>query len=674
MLEFPLKIVVAPNALKGSLSARRAADAIAAGVSKAVPDARVVRVPIADGGDGLLTVLRDAFRMREIPLRVRGPLGDEVEARYLYGDDEKTAIIEMASAAGLALLDPDRLDPLEASTQGVGEMILHAARQGAETLLVGIGGSATNDGGMGMASALGIVFLDEHGKALTGNGRDLESIRYIDISGLAGELRGIDVKVICDVDNPLLGPRGATRVFGGQKGVDALTGKRLESGLRNLAVLMKRDLGSDVYNLAGAGAAGGLGAGLVAFLGAELMPGADVVLDLVDFDRALEDADLLLTAEGRLDEQTASGKAPSVAARRARAKGVPCIALAGRVDMEWRSVAETGMDAAFGLCPGPLGQEDAMRNAAVYLSFVAANVAACFAVGHYRNGFHQGVGMSSNSTIKKCIFPAAGYGTRFLPATKAMPKEMLPVVDKPLIQYGVEEAVAAGMTDIGIITGRGKRSVEDHFDISYELEHQISGTKKEEQLSDIRRIIEECTFSYTRQIEMLGLGHAILTAETLVGNAPFGVILADDLCINERRNVMRQLVDVYKKYRCSVVAIEEVDAEEVDKYGVIDGQEIEDGVFKVNGMVEKPDKDKAPSNLAIIGRYILTPEIFGIIRATPPGKNGELQITDALRAQAERNMVLACRFNGRRFDCGSVHGFVEATNFFYQIYRSRKDA
>ena len=669
-----MKIVVAPNALKGSLSARRAADAIAAGALEAVPGTRVVSVPIADGGDGLLAVLKDALNMRVMRVRVRGPLGDAVEARYLYSDTERTAIIEMASAAGLALLDPERLDPLEASTHGVGEMLLHAARQGAETLLVGIGGSATNDGGMGMASALGIVFRDARGMALKGNGRNLEAIRHIDTRAFATELRSVTVKVICDVDNPLLGPRGATRVFGEQKGGDARTGKRLESGLRNLAALMRRDLGSDVYNLAGAGAAGGLGAGLVAFLGAELMPGADVVLDLIGFDRALEGADLLLTAEGRLDGQTACGKAPSVAAKRARAKGVPCIALAGRVDMDMDSMAGTGLDAAFSLCPGPLGQDDAMRHAAVYLRSVAANVVACFAVGLNSNRYHQGVGMSSDSTIKKCIFPAAGYGTRFLPATKAMPKEMLPVVDKPLIQYGVEEAVAAGMTDIGIITGRGKRSVEDHFDISYELEHQISGTKKEEQLSDIRRLIEECTFSYTRQIEMLGLGHAILTAETLVGNAPFGVILADDLCINAQRNVMQQLVDVYAKYRCSVVAIEEVDAEEVDKYGVIDGQEIEDGVFKVNGMVEKPDKDKAPSTLAIIGRYVLTPEIFGIIRATPPGKNGELQITDALRTQAERNMVLACRFDGRRFDCGSVHGFVEATNYFYQIYRSRKDA
>ena len=268
--------------------------------------------------------------------------------------------------------------------------------------------------------------------------------------------------------------------------------------------------------------------------------------------------------------------------------------------------------------------------------------------------------------IKKCLFPAAGYGTRFLPATKAMPKEVLPVLDKPLIQYGVEEAADAGMSNIAIITGRGKRAIEDHFDISYELEQQISGTAKENQLADIRRIIDECTFSYTRQIEMRGLGHAILTGETLIGQEAFGVILADDLCVGQEDGVMAQMIKIYEKYRCSVVAIEEVDPTEVHKYGVIDGRPLEDGIHVVNAMVEKPDQADAPSNLAVIGRYILTPDIFDILRRTPPGKNGELQITDALQTQAKENMVLAYQFKGRRFDCGSVDGFVDATNYFYE--------
>jgi UTP--glucose-1-phosphate uridylyltransferase len=277
------------------------------------------------------------------------------------------------------------------------------------------------------------------------------------------------------------------------------------------------------------------------------------------------------------------------------------------------------------------------------------------------------------TTIKKCLFPAAGYGTRFLPATKSMPKEMLPVVDKPLIQYGVEEAMEAGMNNIGIVTGRGKRALADHFDVSYELEHQISGSDKEGLLADIRKVLDECTFSYTRQSEMKGLGHAILTGETLIGREPFGVVLADDLCVGEDDGVLTQMARIYAKYRCSVVAIEEVPPEEVHKYGVIEGSELEEGVYVVSKMVEKPTPEEAPSNLAIIGRYILTPDIFDVIRNTPPGRNGEIQITDALQTQAENNMVLAYRFKGRRFDCGSVGGFVEATNFFYERWKEKQD-
>jgi len=274
--------------------------------------------------------------------------------------------------------------------------------------------------------------------------------------------------------------------------------------------------------------------------------------------------------------------------------------------------------------------------------------------------------------IKECLFPAAGYGTRFLPATKSMPKEMLPVVDKPLIQYGVEEALEAGMNNIGIVTGRGKRALADHFDVSYELEHQISGTSKEGLLKDIRKILDGCTFSYTRQSEMKGLGHAILTGETLIGREPFGVILADDLCVGAPEGVLSQMAHIYEKYRCCVVAIEEVPHEEVYKYGVIAGSELEDGVYVISDMVEKPDPDEAPSNLAIIGRYILTPDIFDVIRDTPPGRNGEVQITDALQTQAKKNMVLAYRFKGQRFDCGSVDGFVSATNYFYERWKEKQ--
>ncbi len=270
--------------------------------------------------------------------------------------------------------------------------------------------------------------------------------------------------------------------------------------------------------------------------------------------------------------------------------------------------------------------------------------------------------------IKRCLFPAAGYGTRFLPATKATPKEMLPVLTKPLIQYGVEEALEAGIDTMAIVTGRGKRAIEDHFDISYELEHQIKGTSKEHYLSEIRDVITKCTFSYTRQIEMKGLGHAILTGETLIGNEAFAVILADDLCDNtdESKGVLSQMIKLYEKYQCSIVAIEEIPENETNKYGVIAGTEIEAGIFQVNDMVEKPDPKDAPSNLAIIGRYILTPDIFDILRNTKPGKGGEIQITDALLTQAKQGKVIAYKFKGDRFDCGSIDGFVKATNYFYE--------
>lgn len=269
-------------------------------------------------------------------------------------------------------------------------------------------------------------------------------------------------------------------------------------------------------------------------------------------------------------------------------------------------------------------------------------------------------------TIKKCLFPAAGYGTRFLPATKAMPKEMMPVVNKPLIEYGVQEAADAGMTDICIVTGRGKRAIEDHFDISYELEQQINGTSKEKYLQENRNLIEKCSFSYTRQREMKGLGHAVLTGQKLVNGNAFGVVLADDLCLNDGPGVLEQMAKLYNQFRCSIIAVMEVAPEETSKYGVIAGEKISDDLIRVTDMVEKPAPEDAPSNLAVIGRYILTPDIFEILENVPPGKGGEIQLTDALKAQADNGCVIAYRFKGQRFDCGSMEGFVEATNVLFK--------
>ena len=268
--------------------------------------------------------------------------------------------------------------------------------------------------------------------------------------------------------------------------------------------------------------------------------------------------------------------------------------------------------------------------------------------------------------ITKCLFPAAGYGTRFLPATKSVPKEMLPILTKPLLQYGVEEALSSGISNMAIVTGRGKRAIEDHFDNAFELEAQLSGTSKEHYLREIKNVIENSTFTYVRQREMLGLGHAILTGEPLIGNEPFAVILADDLCDNHGQSILSQMLEKFEQYNCSVIAIEEVPMNQTNKYGIITGNLLDNSTdtYQVTDMVEKPEEKDSPSNMAIIGRYILTPDIFNILKNIRPDKNKEIQITDALKIQAEKGKVIAYKFKGKRFDCGSVEGYIEATNHY----------
>ena len=267
--------------------------------------------------------------------------------------------------------------------------------------------------------------------------------------------------------------------------------------------------------------------------------------------------------------------------------------------------------------------------------------------------------------IKKCLFPAAGYGSRFLPATKAIPKEMLPILTKPLLQYAVEEALLSGINNMAIITGRGKRAIEDHFDNAFELEYQLQGTSKEHFLKEIKDVIDQSTFTYVRQRQMLGLGHAILTGKALIGNEPFAVILADDLCIDED-NFLLEMIKAYEEHKCSIIAIEEVPINEVHKYGIVNAHPVKgkDNIYQVTDMVEKPNKEDAPSNMAIIGRYILTPDIFDILKNLRPGKGGEIQITDALLTQAKNEQVIAVKFKGDRFDCGSIDGYVKAINYF----------
>jgi UTP--glucose-1-phosphate uridylyltransferase len=262
--------------------------------------------------------------------------------------------------------------------------------------------------------------------------------------------------------------------------------------------------------------------------------------------------------------------------------------------------------------------------------------------------------------VRKAVFPAAGLGTRFLPATKASPKEMLPLVDKPLIQYVVEEAVASGIESVIIVTGRGKAAIEDHFDISFELEKLLEERGKQAELKAMRAISDMARVSYVRQREALGLGHAVLQARDLVGDEPFAVMLSDDI-IDSETPALKQLLDVYEKYDAPVVAVFEVAGEAISRFGVIDGEEVEEGVFKIKDMVEKPPAAEAPSNLAIIGRYVLTPDIFDEIATTRPGAIGEIQITDAMRSLGKKRPFYGVRFEGKRHDAGDKLGFLMAT-------------
>ena len=269
--------------------------------------------------------------------------------------------------------------------------------------------------------------------------------------------------------------------------------------------------------------------------------------------------------------------------------------------------------------------------------------------------------------VRKAVFPAAGLGTRFLPATKASPKEMLPLVDKPLIQYGVEEAVASGIESMIIVTGRGKTAIEDHFDTSFELECLLRDRGKSEALRAMRDISEMATVSYVRQREALGLGHAILQARDLVGDEPFAVMLSDDI-IDSAVPALKQLMNVYEKYDAPVVGTMQVAGEAISRFGVLDVEEVSDGVFKIKDMVEKPSYAEAPSDLAIIGRYILTPDIFAEIENTAPGAIGEIQITDAMRSLLKKRPFYAVRLDGTRHDAGDKLGFLIA-NVEYALKR-----
>lgn len=384
-----MRILVAPDSFKECLSSVEVCRAIELGLRRALPQAELVSVPMADGGEGTLDALVASTSGRIVPLDVRGPLGDRVRARFGLSGDGKTAVIEMAEAAGLHLVPVEERNPGIASTFGVGELIGEALNRGVDQVVVGLGGSATNDGGAGMAQALGFSLRDEGGEELAPGGLALAGLATIDgAKGHAG-LKGVEFVAACDVDNPLCGARGASRVYGPQKGASPELVARLDEALGQFGEVVRRTQGVEVLNVAGAGAAGGLGAGLMAFVGGRLRGGVDVVAEACDLAGRMAGAELVITGEGRVDGQSVHGKTPVGVARIAKKQGIPVVAFAGSLGEDYRAVYAEGVDAVFSICPGPLSVKEAIDRAEELL----ANTAESFARGWHaaRGRFLSGV-------------------------------------------------------------------------------------------------------------------------------------------------------------------------------------------------------------------------------------------------------------------------------------------
>ena len=367
-----MKIIVAPNAFKGSLSATQACAAIARGVHEVFPDAEVVEIPVADGGEGTVEALVSAHHGRYEWVNVEGPLGQPVLASYGLIDGGATAVVELATASGYVLVSPAARDPRKTSTYGFGQLLEAARKAGAKSVIAGIGNSATNDGGAGMAQALGYKFLDVMGRELPRGGAALLQLERIDDSGLHPGWRSVEVMVACDVTNPLTGPQGASAVYGPQKGADPVTVRLLDQALARLAAVIERQYGKRVADIPGAGAAGGTGAGLMAFLDAKLVSGAALVVDASGLDQALSGAQLVITGEGRADGQTAYGKAPGEVARRAEAAGVPAVLLAGSKGAGWETLLARGFSSVVALAQEGDNLQDLMQDASPALTRAAA--------------------------------------------------------------------------------------------------------------------------------------------------------------------------------------------------------------------------------------------------------------------------------------------------------------
>lgn len=368
------KIILVPDSFKGTLSSSQAAEAMAKATRRVFPEAEIVAIPVADGGEGTVDAFLEALGGQRVTADVKGPRGDVIASFYGALPD-KTAVVEMAAAAGLPLME-GKLDVAGATTYGVGQLMKAAIDNGAKKLILGLGGSATNDGGCGAAAALGAKFFDSAGKTFVPTGATLKDISSIDATELVKTLAGVDVVVMCDIDNPLCGQRGAAAVYGPQKGADGAMVKELDAGLAHLAEMIRRDLGKDVARLPGAGAAGGMGAGAAAFFGGRLTRGIDAVLDAVNFSAALQGADVVVTGEGRFDEQSLMGKVVDGVAARTRAVKAPLLVVAGSManDIDFDAVKQAGIDAAFSVTPGPMSFEEAARDSFASLENAMLNI------------------------------------------------------------------------------------------------------------------------------------------------------------------------------------------------------------------------------------------------------------------------------------------------------------
>ncbi|WP_267418630.1 glycerate kinase [Bacillus sp. GC_Bacil_1] len=375
-----MKVVIASDSYKESLKAIEVCEAIERGFRAIFPNAKYVKIPIGDGGEGTVESLVDATGGRIISISVTGPLRESVQAFYGVSKDKKTAFIEMAAASGLQHVPVEKRNPLITTTKGTGELILHALNQGAEYIILGLGGSATNDGGAGMLAALGVRFINDKGEVIDPSGGTLHSIVAIDFSQMDPRLKGVKIEAACDVDNPLVGMQGASFVFGRQKGANVEMMKELDENLKHYANILKRYVSSDVSEIPGAGAAGGMGAAVISVLKGDLRRGIEIVLDYTNFDKHIEDADLIITGEGRIDEQTAYGKAPVGVAGRAKRFSVPVIAIGGSVSSDYSAVYEKGIAAVFSITTRPMTLEEAYRVVEENIEMTTKNIATVWKI------------------------------------------------------------------------------------------------------------------------------------------------------------------------------------------------------------------------------------------------------------------------------------------------------